>query len=198
MRTSSIHRVPAGSGAEGGRFTRSGHTESEVELDATPAAATNRIDRKTPRVIAITGLARDHCAGSDSDRYPEFRRYTDSLTETDAQHHWLKLTEAIRQLDRFDDPDTGEQAAEDALEAGDAAIIGNRSLSDYEQFNDADRPGENDYIGYDFPQAAEDLTADWEAKVDQAAIDAAQAVSQDERRTRRRTTARLAHAYPAA
>jgi len=75
-------------------------------------------------------------------------------------------------------PDTGEDAAEEALEAADPGVVGDRSLSDYESVNEADLPDENDYIGFDFPRAAEDLTADWDPKVDQAAIDTVRTVTQ--------------------
>lgn len=181
MSAPSIHRVLAGNGIESGRFARAGHADSGVELGADlDTAAIDLIDHKTPMVVALTELARDHCEAADGDLYPEFCRYAAALPAREAQTHWAKLTRATSNFDRFADPDAGEDAAEDALEAGDPAIVGNRSLSDYERFNEADRPGENDYIGFDFPQAAEDLAADWEAKVDAAAIDTVRAVSRAE------------------
>ena len=178
MSAPSIVRIPSGT-ANGGRFAPNGHSESEVTLDGStstaPAAATE-ITHKNPMVGAITGLAQDHL-GNDGDLYPAFRGYASALSDDEAAEHWNRLTGAMRKYNRFADPETGEDAAEEALEAGDPAVVGDRSLSDYESWNEADRPGENEYPGFDFPRAAEDLTADWDARVDQAAIDTVRTVT---------------------
>ena len=185
MSAPSIVRIPAGT-ANGGRFAPNGHSESDITLDGSAETAGTApagtepgdpaITHKSPMVVAITGLARDHL-GNEGDLYLAFRAYASALPDEEADEHWTRLTGAMRQYDRFADPDTGEDAAEEALETADPAVVGDRSLSDYESWNEADRPGENEYPGFDFPRAAEDLTGDWDAKVDQAAIDTVRAVT---------------------
>ena len=176
MSAPSIVRVPAGQGINSGRFAPTGRAESEITLDDSTGAVP-AVTHKSPMVVAITGLAQDHLAGNDGDLYPAFRGYASELSNDEAAEHWARLTGAMSQYDRFADPHTGEDAAEAALEAVDPAVVGDRSLSDYESVNEADRPGENEYPGFDFPRAAEDLTADWDAKVDQAAIDTVTLIS---------------------
>lgn len=188
MSAPSIIRVPAGQGINSGRFAPTGRAEVEITLDGpadTVSVETAQADavqtatvpadpaitHNTAMVVAITSLAQDHLAGADGDLYPAFRGYASPLPDDEAAEHWSRLTGAMSQYDRFADPDTGEDAAEEALETADPAVVGDRSLSDYESWNEADLPGESEYIGFDFPRAAEDLTADWDAKVDQAAID---------------------------
>jgi len=184
MSAPSIVRIPAGT-ANGGRFAPTGHAESEVALDdstTAPAVGTEtpaaEITHKSPMVVAITGLVQDHLDGQEGDLYPAFRLYASALFDDEAAEHWTRLTGAMRQYDRFADPETGEDAAEEALEAADPAVVGDRSLSDYESWNEADRPGENEYPGFDFPRAAEDLAGDWDTKVDDAAIAAVRTVTQ--------------------
>lgn len=176
MSAPSIARVPAGHGSSSGRFASNSHAETDLTLDGAPvsapgAAVPEQITHRDPRVVAIIGLAQDQLAGAEGDLYPVFRTYAAGLSDTEADLHWNRLLTATRRYEMFADPETGEDAAEDALENGDPDLLGERSLSDYEKINEADRPGESEYVGFDFPRAAEDLTGDWETAVDQAAID---------------------------
>lgn len=172
MSAPNIVRVPAGNGVHGGRFAPTTRSDSGLTLvdDAPPEVPAGAVTRRSPMVVAIAGLAQDHIAQADGDLYQEFRAYTAPLTDDQASQHWAQLVGAMSNYERFADLHIGADAAEDALEAADTALIGDRVLSDYESVNDADRPGETDYVGFDFARAARDLTADWDAKVDQAAV----------------------------
>ena len=142
MSAPSIVRVPTDQGVHSGRFAPHSRTEAGITLDGpadTMPAESAVITHRTPMVAVITDLAQDHLAGADGDLYPAFRTYASVLSDDEAAEHWSRLTVAFAHFDRFADPDTGEEAAEDALESADPAVVGNRSLSDYEAWNDADR-----------------------------------------------------------
>lgn len=179
MSAPNIARIPAGNGIHGGRFAPTSRADSELTLvdDAPPKASTSEITHRSPMVVAIADLAQDHVENTDDDLYPEFRVYTARITDQQAYEHWSRLVGAMSNYERFADLHTGADAAEEALEAGDTEVIGDRSLSDYESINDPERPGETGYIGFDFARAARDLTTDWDNRVDEAAVDTVRTVN---------------------
>jgi len=100
--------------------------------------------------------------------YPAFRTVTPHLTDTDRRRHWETLLDAARRQLALDDPATSCDAALDALDNATTtttdptnALLG-LDPRDYRTVNDADRPGENDYDGYDTAALALDLADRWD------------------------------------
>ena len=129
--------------------------------------------------------------GNDDAGYPAFRTVTPHLTETDRRRHWETLLDAARRQLALDDPATGCDAALHALDNATATTDPARALlgldpERYRTVNDADRPGENDYDGYDTAALALDLATRWD---DELVRRARQAVDPNPDRTAATTRA---------
>ena len=123
--------------------------------------------------------------------YPAFRTVTPHLTDTDRRRHWETLLDAARRQLALDDPATGCDAALDALDNAAVTTDPARALlgldpERYRTVNDADRPGENDYDGYDATALALDLATRWDNELVRRAH---QAVDQNPDRTAATTRA---------
>ncbi|HEY5151409.1 MAG TPA: hypothetical protein VIJ23_16645 [Mycobacterium sp.] len=102
----------------------------------------------------------------DDSGYPAFRTVTPHLADTERRRHWDALLDAARRQLAYDDPATGCDAALDAIDNAAAtdpapALLG-LDPQRYRTVNDADRPGENDYDGYDTAALALDLATRWD------------------------------------
>jgi hypothetical protein len=108
--------------------------------------------------------------GIDDAGYPAFATLTPHLTDTDRHRHWDRLLDAADRQLALDDPRTGGTAAlqllDNALAAGDSAsCLLDLDPELYRFVNVADRPGENDYDGYDIGTLALDLTSRWDSEL---------------------------------
>lgn len=104
---------------------------------------------------------------SDDAGYPAFRTVTPHLTDTDRRRRWETLLDAARRQLAFDDPATGCDAALDAIDNAAATTDPAHTLlgldpEEYRTVNDADRPGESHYDGYDTAALALDLATRWD------------------------------------
>ena len=102
--------------------------------------------------------------------YPSFTTLTPHLADADRHRHWERLLDAAARQLALDDPRTGAAAAlellDNALAAGDSAgILLDLDTELYRAVNPADRPGENDYDGYDISALALDLAARWDTEL---------------------------------
>ena len=103
----------------------------------------------------------------DDSGYPAFRTVTPHLTDSERRRHWDTLLHAARRQLAFDDPATGCDAALDAIDNASATtdpagVLLGLDPQQYRTVNDADRPGENDYDGYDTAALALDLATRWD------------------------------------
>ena len=95
---------------------------------------------------------------------------TPHLADPDRLRHWGRLLDAaVREL-ALDDPRTGAARALDLLDKAQATEGSARGLLDldselYRAVNPADRPGENDYDGYDIAALALDLASRWDTEL---------------------------------
>lgn len=111
--------------------------------------------------------------------YPAFTTMTSHLTDTDRRRHWDRLLDAATRQLALDDPRTGMTAALDLLDNALAAADPADALLDldpepYRAVSPADRPGENDYDGYDIAALALDLASAWDTELvrrSRAAVD---------------------------
>jgi len=127
----------------------------------------------------------------DDSGYPAFRTVTPHLADTERRRHWDALLDAARRQLALDDPATGCDAALHALDNATATTDPTHALlgldpQDYRIVNDADRPGENDYDGYDTAALALDLATRWD---DELVRRARQAVDPNPDRTAATTRA---------
>lgn len=76
--------------------------------------------------------------------------------------HWFGIESAAMQYQRFSCDQDGDEAAA----ASPADTIG-VDLSEFMSVNEADRPGEADYAGYDFRGFAQAVTDEWRATLEQ-------------------------------
>lgn len=102
--------------------------------------------------------------------YPAFTTLTPHLADTDRRRRWSSMLEAVRRQCELDDPRAGVAAALDlldnALAAGDSAgALLDLDAERYCAVNPADRPGENEYEGYDIAALALDLATRWDAEL---------------------------------
>jgi len=108
--------------------------------------------------------------GIDDAGYPAFATLTPHLTETDRHRHWAHLIHAAGRQLALDDPRTGAATAlellDNALTAGDSTdLMLEVNTELYRAVNPADRPGENEYDGYDIASLALDLASRWDAEL---------------------------------
>ena len=102
--------------------------------------------------------------------YPPFTTLTPHLAAADRRHHWERLLDAASRQLALDDPPSGAAAALDLPDSACAAGIPTLYLLDvdpeqYRGVDPADRPGENDYDGYDIAALTLDLASAWDAEL---------------------------------
>ena len=139
---------------------------SAAHIPDMPAALTISSATELAATLAHTSAL----LGEDDAGYPAFSILTRHLTEPDRRHHWSRLLEASSRQFALGNPRTGAAAV---LKLLDNAMTVSESAKDlldvdperYMSVNRADRPGENDYDGYDIVSLAIDLAAAWDAEL---------------------------------
>jgi hypothetical protein len=106
----------------------------------------------------------------DEAGYPAFVTLTPHLADTARHRHWELLLDAAGRQLALDHPRTGAATALDLLDNALAAGASTDMMLDvdtelYRAVNPADRPGENDYDGYDIASLATDLASRWDAEL---------------------------------
>ena len=168
MSTRNLTRQPAGVPV-GGQFAATQRTETGTALTGrTPEAVLQGFaDDAFPQV-------EDAEAGWVISRVQarrDARTVLADLSDKDFyDRHWFGIESAAMQVQRFADDVDGEEAA--AAAPGDTLSV---DISDYAEWNEPDRPGENGYTGYNFPGFAAAVTDAWRHELTDRITQAVQA-----------------------
>lgn len=155
------NRQPAGQ-PTGGQFATTARTETGVQLGVTEAETPEQVledlaERAFPPLEdapAGYGMGR-------VDAQREARRVLSGLSDDDFyNHHWFGIESAAMQAQRFEADVDGEEA--DGAPPHDTLGV---DLHDFMGVNEADRAGESDYVGYDFPAYAAAISEAWRTEL---------------------------------
>ena len=154
------NRQPAGQ-PTGGQFAATARAEPEVQLaGAAPDPAKRLGDLAELAFPPLEHAAAGHGIGR-VEAQREAREILSGLSDDEFyNHHWFGIEAAAMQAQRFEADEDGEEA--DGASPADTLDV---DIRDFEEINDADRSGENAYVGYDFPAYAAAIAEAWRVEL---------------------------------
>lgn len=158
------NRQPAGQ-PTGGQFATTARAETGVQLTGAPGDEhrdlTLRVEDLADRAFPPLEGAGEGYALGRVEAQREARQLLPHLSD-DAffNHHWFGIESAAMQAQRFEADEDGEEA--DGASPADTLDV---DLRDFMGINEADRAGESDYVGYDFPAYAAAIAEAWRTEL---------------------------------
>lgn len=157
-----VNRQPAGQ-PTGGQFATTARAETGVQLSADDHAKAleRQVEDLAERAFPPLGESNEEYAIGRVEAQREARKLLPALSDDDFfNHHWFGIESAAMQAQRFDADEDGEEA--DGASPADTLDV---DLHDFVGINEADRPGESDYVGYDFPAYAAAIAEAWRTEL---------------------------------
>jgi hypothetical protein len=150
-----------GAGSANGQFATVALAATGTELHA--PAPVDELLKLTERAFPPLEEAPYVEAISRVDAQQAARAILGALSDDEFFHrHWFGIESAAMQYQRFSCDQDGEEAA--AASPADTLGV---DLGEFMSVNEADRPGEADYVGYNFRGFAEEVTEEWRATLEQ-------------------------------
>lgn len=157
-----LNRQPAGQ-PTGGQFATTARAETGTSLTAREPTAENQLVELAMNAFPEQDDIGQSWVISRVDAQRAARVLLADLSD-DAffNEHWFGIESAAIQRQRFINDVDGEEA--DTASPADTLDV---DLYEFQSYNEPDRPGENGYMGYDFPAYAEAIADAWRGELKQ-------------------------------